>query len=424
MNFPNDHDYTLQALIEELSLTERHCRDESYKLCSCLSEKHTYLIAGLASEGMGFAESDEEREFMRELMVRSRKFREDIKAGRIKTLEDYEKVRAWARENRHRLDQRNWGGDYQRFEYAESPLAFVEVVEQINALTGSLSDVEDSHVDEVLTKLAEKHGVPKPRYRFIDKCDPLREAYQVGYDRLELVKTGDGELEVKRTPLTEHDELVFCRGGASPYAISHEFCHHLDRVKKGVTSEESATLCALQETGNKSVKEKNINNLSPSNKSGGNIVSITKRIMDAAPFVAGVWAGEIIDETGMIDTTIGPYTGGFTGLAKAAVGFAPMIYGLTKAKGMAADFLVGVGAPLVVSGLKQQFMPVTPPPESERYVRAGLLAPRALTPYGTPTGMRYGHPTLAVPMIPPRPGVLAPSGLPQALSGKWILGAG
>ena len=118
VNFPDDRTYTINALIEELTLAERHCRDESYPLCSCLPEKHLFLLAGLASEGYGFAQDQDEKEFMRQLQVRSRKIREDIKEGRCRTKEDYDKLRAWLREMRHRLDQKNWGGEYQRYEYA------------------------------------------------------------------------------------------------------------------------------------------------------------------------------------------------------------------------------------------------------------------------------------------------------------------
>lgn len=36
-NFPNDHDYTINALVEELTLAERHLRDGSWKLCTCIT---------------------------------------------------------------------------------------------------------------------------------------------------------------------------------------------------------------------------------------------------------------------------------------------------------------------------------------------------------------------------------------------------
>jgi hypothetical protein len=60
--------YTNEALIEELALLERHYRDGSWNVCSCVPEKHLPLIAGLASEGLMFLEAAEnpaERERMK-----------------------------------------------------------------------------------------------------------------------------------------------------------------------------------------------------------------------------------------------------------------------------------------------------------------------------------------------------------------------
>ncbi|MFH1623779.1 MAG: hypothetical protein ABID54_01305, partial [Pseudomonadota bacterium] len=242
-NFPNDRDYTYDRLIEEsaklelrlrdgtwklkecdglqvvcdeiyteLGLMQLHLSDGSWHLCSCNPEKHLPLISGLASEGFGFTDDPTEKDFMRKIRDEARIWRAKIIRGKF-AIKEADELRAWARDLRHRIELKDWSATKnieEQIKYAESPLAFVEVVEQINALTGNLQEIEDRHVDEVLTKLAENHGVEKPRYRFIDKCDPLREAYQIGYDRLELVKTGDDKMEIKRTPLTEHDELIFC----------------------------------------------------------------------------------------------------------------------------------------------------------------------------------------------------------------------
>ena len=72
VNFPGDRDYTLNAIVEELTLMERHLRDGSWHLCTCNPEKHLPLLAGLASEGFGFTTDSDEKEFMRQLRDRSR----------------------------------------------------------------------------------------------------------------------------------------------------------------------------------------------------------------------------------------------------------------------------------------------------------------------------------------------------------------
>ena len=81
VNFANDHAYTHQALVEELTLIERHARDESWRLCGCIAGKHLPIIAGLSSEGYGFSDSDEERRFMQEIMTKARLLKRDIDKG-------------------------------------------------------------------------------------------------------------------------------------------------------------------------------------------------------------------------------------------------------------------------------------------------------------------------------------------------------
>ena len=420
VNFPSDREYTHNALIEELVLIERHLRDESWRLCNCNPEKHLPAIAALGSEGQGFAESDDEREFMRQLQVRARIWRDKIKQGDF-TDKDADQLRALMREFRHRIEFQTWTGPME-----ETP-ELIEVVTQIHALTGDIPSLEDEQVDQILTKLSEKHGVPKPRYRFVDNCNPLKEAWMVGADLIERDKEGN----ISRIPLTDFDELVFCRGGASPYAISHEFCHYKDRVKKGNTSESSATKCALEETGNKVEIRKNLNRLSLKKNSGGiNMVfeNVTERVGGALPLIGGVVVGEAIDASGLIDSTIAPFTGNFTGLAKGVIGAFIVGTGLSMKKGLTADMLVGAGLPIAASGFVQQFLPggvalgqptpVMPTPATI----PPQITPVQLTSYARPTGLRFGHPTLSVPMIPPRPGILSPSAIPQDLAGKFILG--
>lgn len=81
----NNRDYTHTAIVEELTLLERHVRDGSYLECNCNPEKHLPLIAGLASEGGAFALSNAEKQF-------------------------FNKLADTAREARHRITEQHWGG--------------------------------------------------------------------------------------------------------------------------------------------------------------------------------------------------------------------------------------------------------------------------------------------------------------------------
>jgi len=108
-NFPNDRDYTLNAILEELALLERHCRDGSFKICRCIPEKHLPTLAGLSSEGFGFAKTPDEKEFMDKLMNASRIIREHIEKNGL-TDEDANQLRELARDLRHRIEYETWKG--------------------------------------------------------------------------------------------------------------------------------------------------------------------------------------------------------------------------------------------------------------------------------------------------------------------------
>jgi hypothetical protein len=73
--------YTIDSLIEELALLERHYRDGSYKECSCVPEKHLPLIAGLASEMVMFVTEDKLKNFYSNLGEVARKARIAIEDG-------------------------------------------------------------------------------------------------------------------------------------------------------------------------------------------------------------------------------------------------------------------------------------------------------------------------------------------------------
>jgi hypothetical protein len=107
--FPGDRKYTHNSLVEELALAERHCRDGSWAYCQCNPEKHLPLIAGLASEGVGFAESEPEKSFMKGLRDYARKLKVDIERGDFND-DAAEDFREWAREMRHRITLNQWYG--------------------------------------------------------------------------------------------------------------------------------------------------------------------------------------------------------------------------------------------------------------------------------------------------------------------------
>lgn len=431
-NFPDDRVYTLNSLVEELALMERHLRDGSWTLCSCNPEKHLPLVSGLASEGFGFTDDQDEKEFMRLIRDRARIWRAKIQDGKFDK-EDADNLRAWARSARHRIQFRQWKG-----ELSETP-ELDDVVSELNLL--SLVDLEEKHVDDIITRLSEKYGIKKPKVRFINNCNPMKDAYQIGKDL--IIKGEKGEIE--RFPLTDLDEIVICRGGGSAYAVTHEFCHHKDRVEKGYTNEKLATDCALQEVENTIYNlsyGKNLNRQSLTKDSGGILSVIQDRpIVDFAPLVIGVVVGEMVDETGMIESAVAPFAGGFTGLVKAGIGGLAIWAGTKRMKGAATDFLVGLGLPLAVAGLKEQFLGAAPAVAKVAAVSpymglqpgTGPYYPRTyaagLTPYSRPTGLYQGHPTLTVPVIPPRPGILSPPQMTMyqhmqepALGGKFILG--
>lgn len=420
-NFPNDREYTYGALLEELNLLERHLRDGSWKMCSCNPEKHLPLIAGLSSEGMGFTDNPDEKRFMESLMNQARVARSKFLKGGFKA-EDAESLRAWAREMRHRLTESNWSGPWSKLEEPEvsglSP-ALAEAVTEVAGLQGGLADIEERYVDEMLTRLAAKHGVPKPKYRFIEGCNPLTpQAWMVSSDL--KFKSLKGEEIVVRP---EHDELVFCRGQTAPYSVSHEFCHGLQRINEGKTDEKYATECGLAEVQT----VETLNTLTLQDTTGGMMASkgkIINQIKGTLPLAAGVLVGELIDESGMIEQAITPFAGTYTNLGKAVVGLAISGAGLAYFSGAVSDVMLGVGLPIAVSGIRNQFMGGVAPtlrlgaPASLEYAY-----PRGLTPYATPTGLRAGHPTLQVTKLGSRPGVLSPSSLPSGLSGKFNLGA-
>jgi hypothetical protein len=75
--------YTEEAILEELSLMERHARDGSALNagCSCIQEKHTLNISGLASEATVMEGSPKEKDFYAKIAEFNKKARHEIIDG-------------------------------------------------------------------------------------------------------------------------------------------------------------------------------------------------------------------------------------------------------------------------------------------------------------------------------------------------------
>lgn len=328
---------------------------------------------------------------------------------------------------RHRIEYKRWEGVMEdNPELAQMELG---VVTEINALTGDIEALEERQVDEILTILSQRHGIEKPKVRFVNHCNPLTDIYEVGLDRVEK----DGEGGVKRVPVHGKDEIVLCRGGASPYAIAHEFCHIRDREKDGRTSEVSATACALREVGNGGVTTLNsisleprmvetLNNLRGESSHGGRMTFVSG-IKQSLPILGGVIVGELVYTSNAIENAISSFTGTWTELVVGLIGVAIVGLGAWKWRGALGQVLVGFGLPLAANGLIKQFLPNGLTGLAYKPAAALAYAPGALA-YAAPTGMRGGFPTLAVTKMAPRPGILAPSNLSASMSGKWSLGKG
>lgn len=108
--FENDRDYTYEALIEQLNLIELHFRDGSWRECKCNPQKHLPTVSGLASEGIGFTENQEEKKFMEKVRDNARGFYRRLNEGQL-TDEEADDVRSWAREMRRRVATKQWYGE-------------------------------------------------------------------------------------------------------------------------------------------------------------------------------------------------------------------------------------------------------------------------------------------------------------------------
>lgn len=359
-NFPGDHDYTLHSLVEELTLVERHIRDGSYKSCSCNPSKHLPLIAGLASEGVGFSEGSKEKQFMEELRNKARIFRELIEQGhgRLNAV-DAEKLRNWARQMRRRINEQAWAGKIKdTSEIEEKGNDLTEMVESLNALKlSTLPELEERNTWEAVNLLSKKYGIPPPKkISFTDSCNPLYpNAAHIQRDK----KTLFG-LE----PHPELDELVFCRGGITNFAICHEFDHYRKHYGGEVhPDQDEANDFALAETRNalytpQGVEVQTLNNLYTEPEAGKGYIHTTlnhTRTNDMAidkkkgiTVIVGLTTAKLVNKylTPQLDTTLGT----MAAIGKVAGGAALLYYGLKDGKqSMIKDLAAFAGAELILT---------------------------------------------------------------------------
>jgi hypothetical protein len=79
----NEHDYTEDAMIKQLSLVELHSKDGSAVEagCTCIESKHSYIIEGLSEEMKGFALSEQEKKRYERIGEWARDFRKEIESS-------------------------------------------------------------------------------------------------------------------------------------------------------------------------------------------------------------------------------------------------------------------------------------------------------------------------------------------------------
>lgn len=413
-NFPNDREYTFEALVEQLGLIELHIRDGSWRLCSCNPEKHLPVVAGLTSEGFGFAETDDERHFMECSMSQSRLFKAKIKSGKYRTQEHMNIIKDWARELRHRIEAQNWAGTWEQF---ETPSDLKEIIDDLNELAPeirnnlTIPELEEEMTHKMVHHLCDKHNIPYPKIKFVDACDPMYpNAAHIQKDQI----TPKGII-----PRPELDVLVFCRGGATAYAISHEFSHLKDHYEgKIMANEEKAHKFASKTTTNQLYTPPDGSNIhiSPTenNLTGKSMsLKITRAQSEKGlTAVAGLATAKLLDYFDpQLTAMLGPLG---TAAGKIAVGAIAAYYGLTRLEGLGQDFLLFGGTELALSEVAKY---VVPPPIVARAVVAGAPVAIPLIPgraevipgatsiigasapfrrtWATPTRLTAGYPQVA-----------------------------
>ena len=176
---------------------------------------------------------------------------------------------------RIRYKQDVWPGLERVNEHLEEcPLCEVETTRKFKTLT--LSEIERRNADEIISNLAYKHKVPKPKLEIMDNCgaNPKFGMYSWSPDK-------DGV-------------IIVCRGGINTHVLAHEFKHHIDRTTGKRVTEPSARDFALKEIYEEKVlyTEKNINGLEQ-NYFGGKVLE------NLLLYIAPQWVAKAIERIGV-----------------------------------------------------------------------------------------------------------------------------
>ncbi len=355
VNFPNDHDYTLQTLVEELSLLERHARDQSWKLCGCIAGKHLPLISGLSSEAVGFSDSEEERKFMQETMTKARLLKRDIDKGIIRSQDHFDTIRAWARESRKRIEAKTWQGEYStELDYRENniPQSVQKLVEDLESMSFekenmlSLPELEEEMVLKMVGHLCKKYKIPMPNeIVFTDSCNPLMP--NAAHIQRDQIRKG------KITPRPDLDSLIFCKGGVNSVIIAHEFQHYMSHYHGNLVADEGeANRFAIKEVKNRLYTppiDSNLNiQATQNNLTGKNMTPMLTKAQSnkGLTVIGGLTAAKLVSEYDpQITKMLGPLG---TTVGKIAVGAIAAYYGLTKVTGTIGDLLLFAGAELAL----------------------------------------------------------------------------
>jgi len=105
--YPGGRAYALQNLVGELASLGLHCRDGSWKICTCIPEKHLPLIAAISSEAYGFAKLPDEKAFMEKILFGARELHHRVLLEGM-SLSLAEDIRGWARGCRHMITSEGW----------------------------------------------------------------------------------------------------------------------------------------------------------------------------------------------------------------------------------------------------------------------------------------------------------------------------
>ena len=94
----------------EMAIDEMNAMQREWKLCVIDTASYMNKISGLAGEGVGFTNDENEKRFMQNTRDMARQYSHHISSGKIND-NSAEAMREWAREQRRRIATKTWKGD-------------------------------------------------------------------------------------------------------------------------------------------------------------------------------------------------------------------------------------------------------------------------------------------------------------------------